>query len=41
MDIRSAFVMEEEIYKFYSRKPLRHDIEKHRKVHDLNNLINK
>ena len=29
------------IYKFYSRKPLRHDIEKHRQVHDLNNLINK
>ena len=29
------------IYKFYSRKPLRHDIEKHRQVHDSNNLINK
>ena len=29
------------IYKVYSRKPLRHDIEKHRQVHDLNNLINK
>ena len=29
------------IYKFYSRKPLTHDVEKHRQVHDLNNLINK
>ena len=29
------------MYKVYSRKPLRHDIEKHRQVHDLIYLINK
>jgi len=29
------------IYKVDSRKLLRYDIEKHRQVHDLNNLINK
>jgi DNA-binding MarR family transcriptional regulator len=29
------------VYKVFSRKPLRHDIEKHRQVHDLIKLINK
>ena len=29
------------IYKVFTHKPLRHDIEKHRQVHDLINLINK
>lgn len=29
------------VYKVFSRKPLRHSIEKHRQVHDLIRLINK
>ena len=29
------------LYKVLSRKPLRHDIEKHRQVHDLIKLIKK
>ena len=29
------------VYKVFPRKPLRHDIEKHRQVHDLIQLINK
>ena len=29
------------VYKVFSRKPLRHGIEKHRQVHDLIQLINK
>ena len=29
------------VYKVFSCKPLRHDIEKHRQVHDLIKLINK
>ncbi len=29
------------VYKVFSRKPLRHNIEKHRQVHDLIKLINK
>lgn len=29
------------VYKVFSRKPLRHDIEKHRQVHDLIKLIKK
>ncbi|CCQ89151.1 putative Transcriptional regulator [Nitrospina gracilis 3/211] len=29
------------VYKVFSRKPLRHSIEKHRKVQDLIRLINK
>jgi len=29
------------VYKVFTRKPLRHDIEKHKQVHDLIHLINK
>ncbi|MEK9629991.1 MAG: helix-turn-helix domain-containing protein [Nitrospinota bacterium] len=29
------------VYKVFSHKPLRHDIENHRQVHDLIQLINK
>ena len=29
------------VYKVFTRKPLRHDIEKHTQVHDLIQLINK
>jgi len=29
------------VYKVFSRKPLRHSVEKHRQVHDLIKLINK
>lgn len=29
------------LYKVFSRKPLRHNVEKHRKVHDLITLIEK
>ena len=29
------------VYKVFSRKPLRHNVEKHRKVHDLIKLIQK
>jgi hypothetical protein len=29
------------VYKVFSRKPLRHNIEKHRQLHDLIKLIKK